>query len=40
MFEEKLYNRVCDIVGQTQIDVSCYITLSQLDIIVDFFTST
>jgi len=27
-------------VGQTQIDVRRYMTLSQLDIMVDFFTST
>ena len=39
VFEGKLYIRVCDIVGQTQIDVKCYITLSQLNIIVDFLTS-
>jgi len=27
-------------VGQTQIDVRCCMTLSQLDIMVDFFTIT
>jgi hypothetical protein len=40
MFAGKLYIHVCDIVGQTQIDVRCYVTLPQLNIIVDFFTST
>jgi hypothetical protein len=33
-------NYISSSVGQTQIDIRCYITLSQLDITVDFLTGT